>query len=64
VTSEEHLRLLGPDVVAEIHRTVDQAPPLPPETIETLRAVFAPAMERSRARRAAEQYTADQPAAA
>jgi hypothetical protein len=54
MTPEEHLRILGADVVAEIHRIVDQAPPAPPETIDALRPVLAPAMERYRARRAAE----------
>lgn len=40
MTREERLRILGPAVVAEIHRQVDAAPPPPPELIARLRLIL------------------------
>lgn len=51
MTSEEHERILGADVVAGIRRRARQAPPPPAETIEAIRPVLAPAMQRVIARR-------------
>lgn len=62
MTSEERLRILGPATVAEIHARVSLAPPAPPETIEAIRSVLAPAMQRVLSRRATE--CAPQPLAA
>ena len=53
MTSEERLRILGADCVAEIHRIVAAAPPPPPEVIEELRQIFAPSVRRIAAREAA-----------
>lgn len=50
----DHLRLLGPDVLAEIDRLIADVPPPSPELVnEILRPVLAPAAERQRARMAA-----------
>lgn len=50
----ERLANLGAATVAELHRRVDAAPAPPPEVIEELRRVLAPALQRTRARRARE----------
>lgn len=44
MTSEERLRILGPQVVAQIHRRVAQAPPPSVEFVEWLRRFSAPAV--------------------
>ncbi|GAA0704472.1 hypothetical protein GCM10010193_69320 [Kitasatospora atroaurantiaca] len=49
MTREERLRILGAATVAEIHRQVAAVPPPPPELIDVLRPVLAPAMERAMA---------------
>ncbi|OKI16530.1 hypothetical protein [Streptomyces sp. CB03911] len=57
MTPEEHLRILGPELLAEIHRRVDLAPPPSPELIDELRTILAPAMRRTRARRATAHHS-------
>jgi hypothetical protein len=45
--SEEYFTsVLGPEVVADIRRSVDEAPDPSPELIERLRQIFAPAARR------------------
>jgi hypothetical protein len=53
MTSEERLRILGADCVAEIHQIVAAAPPPAPELIEELRQIFAPAVRQIAAEEAA-----------
>lgn len=55
---EDDLNLLGPQVVAEIRRRIASTPPPTPELAEELRPIFAPAMQRTRQRRAAEHQAA------
>ncbi|WP_329032204.1 hypothetical protein OIE71_04495 [Streptomyces sp. NBC_01725] len=40
MTSAERRRLLGDDVIAEIHQRVAQAPPPTPEVIDALRPIL------------------------
>jgi hypothetical protein len=58
VTPADHLRLLGPELLAEIRRRAAAAPPPSPELIAELRPILAPAMQRVKARRAAEEVAA------
>lgn len=53
MSPEDHLRILGPATLAESRRRGEAAPQPTPELTANLRAVFAPAMARVRARRAA-----------
>ena len=46
MTSEERLRILGPAVVAQIHRRVALAPPPPPDFVEWLRRFSAPVVAK------------------
>lgn len=55
MSPEERLRILGPTVVAEIHHRVAQAPPPPPDLVEELRRMFAPAVQQVLAARKAER---------
>ena len=50
---EERLAILGAATVAEIQRRVDAAPIPPPDSLEKLRHILAPALERVRAQRTA-----------
>jgi hypothetical protein len=58
MTPADHLRLLGPEVLAEISRRVAVAPPPSPELINELRPILAPAMQRVMARRATSEAPA------
>ncbi|MFC8447565.1 hypothetical protein [Kitasatospora sp. NPDC057223] len=57
MTSEEHLRILGPAFLAEIRQRASLAPPPPPELVDELRSILAPAMNRLRTRDAAQTVT-------
>jgi hypothetical protein len=50
MSPEERRRILGDDVIAHIHARVAQAPPPPPEVIDRLRRILAPAALRVRKR--------------
>jgi len=59
--AEERLAILGAATVSEIQRRVDAAPIPPPDAVEELRHILAPALQRVRQRRA--QTIARRPAA-
>lgn len=40
MSPERRRELLGDEVIAHIHRIVDEAPPPPPEVVEVLRRIF------------------------
>jgi hypothetical protein len=46
MTREQRRALLGDTVIAQIHERVAQAPPPPPEVIDRLRRILAPAAAR------------------
>ncbi len=52
MTRDERLRILGPAMVAEIHRHVAELPPPPAELVAELRRIFAPAVADFYAERA------------
>lgn len=56
VSPEARLRILGPEAVAEIHRYVATVPPPDAETVEEIRQIFAPAVQRLALKRAAAQH--------
>ena len=53
MTRAERLAILGEEEVARIHQRVALAPPGPPELIDDLRLIFAPALRELRQERAA-----------
>lgn len=52
MTPEEHLRILGPELLAEIRCRAAAAPPPTRELIDELRPILAPAMQRVKAKKA------------
>ncbi|MFG3051799.1 hypothetical protein ACGFZP_12740 [Kitasatospora sp. NPDC048239] len=46
MTPADHLRLLGPQLLAEIRRRAAAAPPPSAEVVAELRPILAPAMAR------------------
>ncbi|MCX4751710.1 hypothetical protein OG455_41895 [Kitasatospora sp. NBC_01287] len=49
MTPEDHLRILGPEILAEIRLLVAAAPPPSAEVIAELQPILGPAYERMRA---------------
>lgn len=53
----ERLRILGAETVTEIRRMVAALPPPPPEVLDELRDLFAPAHSRAQERARTRQRT-------